>query len=46
MTPLWEELAGQTENPSSTIKEGENAQVSVQKGKWAIEEAGVLLDML
>lgn len=46
MTSLWEELAGLTENPSATIKGGENAQVSVHKGKLAIEEAGVLRDML
>lgn len=46
MTSLWEELAGLTENPSATIKGGENAQVSVHEGKWAIEEAGVLLEML
>lgn len=35
MTPLWEELAGQTENSSATIKEGENAQVSVHNSKEA-----------
>lgn len=35
MTPLWNELASQTENPSATIKEGENAQVSFHMSKWA-----------
>lgn len=28
MTPLWEELAGQTADTLATIKEGENAQAS------------------
>lgn len=33
MTPLWEELAGQTEDTATTIKGGENAQVGVHKAK-------------
>lgn len=28
MTPLWEELAGQTPDAAAAIKAGENAQVS------------------
>lgn len=28
MTPLWEELAGQTPDAAAAIKVGENAQVS------------------
>ncbi len=33
MTPLWEELAGRTEDAAATIKGGENAQVGVHKAK-------------
>lgn len=31
MTPLWEDLAGQTPDAAATIKMGENAQVSSQR---------------
>uniref|UniRef100_A0A8C1BMY4 Branched-chain-amino-acid aminotransferase, cytosolic n=1 Tax=Cyprinus carpio carpio TaxID=630221 RepID=A0A8C1BMY4_CYPCA len=31
MTPLWEELAGRTEDAAATVKGGENAQVGVHK---------------
>ncbi|XP_028842182.1 L-fucose dehydrogenase [Denticeps clupeoides] len=39
MTPLWEELAGQTDSPSSTIKDGENAQLIGRMGTE--EESGL-----
>ncbi|XP_029914134.1 L-fucose dehydrogenase [Myripristis murdjan] len=35
MTPLWEELAGQTTNPAETIKAGENAQLLGRMGTEA-----------
>ncbi|TRY87799.1 hypothetical protein DNTS_015705 [Danionella cerebrum] len=35
MTPLWEELAGHTENASTTIKAGENAQLIGRMGTEA-----------
>ncbi|XP_067271505.1 branched-chain-amino-acid aminotransferase, mitochondrial isoform X3 [Pseudorasbora parva] len=35
MTSLWEELAGQTENPSATIKGGENTQLIGRMGTEA-----------
>ncbi|XP_065134499.1 17-beta-hydroxysteroid dehydrogenase 14 isoform X1 [Paramisgurnus dabryanus] len=35
MTPMWEELASQTEDSSATIKEGENAQLIGRMGTEA-----------
>ncbi|XP_064820510.1 17-beta-hydroxysteroid dehydrogenase 14-like [Oncorhynchus masou masou] len=35
MTPLWEELAGQTADTLATIKEGENAQLLGRMGTEA-----------
>ncbi|KAJ8251064.1 hypothetical protein GJAV_G00216860 [Gymnothorax javanicus] len=32
LTPLWEELANQTENPAATIKAGEEAQLIGRMG--------------
>ena len=38
MTPLWEELAGQTADAAATIKEGENAQVSSSDAAVVLHE--------
>uniref|UniRef100_A0A3B4EMW2 Hydroxysteroid (17-beta) dehydrogenase 14 n=1 Tax=Pygocentrus nattereri TaxID=42514 RepID=A0A3B4EMW2_PYGNA len=40
MTPLWEELAGQTPDALATIKEGENAQLMGRMGTE--EESGLM----
>ncbi|XP_060758225.1 17-beta-hydroxysteroid dehydrogenase 14 isoform X2 [Neoarius graeffei] len=40
MTPLWEELAGQTANAAAAIKEGENAQLLGRMGTE--EESGLV----
>ncbi|XP_066498200.1 17-beta-hydroxysteroid dehydrogenase 14 [Hoplias malabaricus] len=40
MTPLWEELAGQTPDALATIKEGENAQLLGRMGTE--EESGLM----